>query len=46
VIRAALLSASALGLSGCLSWQANYDNAARADCRDLVDADEGCLDRV
>jgi hypothetical protein len=44
-----LLSALALlGLSGCMNWQATYDNAARSDCRERIDSAErrACLDRV
>lgn len=48
MIRPALLGLAVLGLAGCLNWQASYDNAARGDCRDYLDADErrACLDRV
>jgi len=37
-----------LWLSGCINWQAGYDNAARTDCREQVDSGErrACLDRV
>ena len=35
-------------LSGCLNWQASYDEAARSQCRTLPDASErrACLDRA
>ncbi len=38
----------ALGLSGCVNWQASYDEAARNQCRASPDAAErrACLDRA
>ncbi len=42
------IAAAALLLSGCLDLQANYDNAARAQCREItnqLDRQE-CLARV
>lgn len=45
-----LLAAACLALSACadLNWQETYNNAARADCRENVDADtrRACLDKV
>lgn len=37
-----------LALCGCLNWQEGYNNAARSDCRQNVNADErrACLERV
>ena len=44
----ALSALALLGLSGCINWQAAYDNAARRDCRKEVDIDarRACLDGV
>jgi hypothetical protein len=43
-----LFAPAALVLSGCLDWQAAYDQAARRDCRKIVDssARQACLDQV
>lgn len=43
-----LAGALAMAVSGCINWQAGYDNAARTECQS--DPDDGarraCLDRV
>jgi hypothetical protein len=49
MIRIALPALAFLSLAACqLNWQETYNNAARNDCRQVVDADarRACLDRV
>jgi len=46
--RIALLIFAAAPLSGCLNLQAGYDNAARAQCREITNQHDrqACFDRV
>jgi hypothetical protein len=48
MMRIAIPVFSLLALSGCFNFQETYNNAARSDCRDAVNADErrACLDSV
>lgn len=43
-----VMLAGALALSGCLNWQAGYDNAARHECFSEPDdaTRRACLDRA
>jgi hypothetical protein len=48
MIRIALLILAAAPLSGYLNFQADYDNAARAQCREVTNQHDrqACFDRV
>lgn len=48
MIRVALAAFACLACSGCLNWQATYDDAARRDCNALIDdsARRDCLTAV
>jgi hypothetical protein len=49
LLRTCLLAPPALAtLTGCLNWQASYDELARNHCRALPDASDrsACLDQV
>lgn len=48
MIRVTLAALACLAASGCLNWQATYDEAARRDCNDLIEdsARRDCLAAV
>ncbi len=48
VMRIAIVGLACLAASGCLNWQATYDEAARRDCNDLIEdsARRDCLAAV
>lgn len=47
-MRITLIVLACLAASGCLNWQASYDDAARRDCNALIDdsARRDCLAAV
>ena len=48
MIRFTFAALTCLAMSGCLNWQATYDDAARRDCNGLIEdnARRDCLAAV